>query len=383
MASIVPRPEMSLAQKFALLDKASEKINKKYNKMIMGRIGNNEAILESLRIKYVETPSREFNKAVGGGIPRSRCTIIAGAPDSGKTSYVLETIALNMKKNENFTAAWLESEHSLEKDYIINTFGIDPDRFYYISFDPGIGAEETLDMVQGIIGTGAIDLLCINSLRALVPTQELEADLSQSVVAVQARMNSRMTRKFTALVAEYKTAFVIITHLTTEIGSLSRDPMVIAGGHAIKHWSSLTLDFRKKSVGPSDPITKEDGIKIGVSVRKNHCMPSVNPYVKFDMYAIFGEGIDQIFQGLEEAMQLGFVEMKGAWINWIDFNGNIRERWQGKNNFRTFMRENPEAWEEFSAMLSGNVKQMTDEEIQQIQKEDSQIDEIIEEALEK
>lgn len=367
---------MSLDSKLSLLDKISDKINKKYGKTIVGRMGANQEIFDALSIKFIPTPSRELNVAVGGGFPRRRCTIITGVSDSGKTSIVLETIATNMKSDSSFVAAWLESEHSLEKNYICDTFGIDPDRFFYIKFDPSLGAEETLDLVQSVLESGAVDLFCINSLRALVPTKELEGSIADAQVAVQARMNSRMTKKFTALVAEHDAAFIIITHLSTDIGSMSRDPLVLSGGHAIRYWSALTLDLRRRSIGPSDLINKEDGVKIGVTVRKNHCTPAVNPYVKFDYYAIFGEGIEQILSSLEEACNMGIAEARGAWIYWYDSNGEVKQKWNGKTEFRKYMKDNPEVFKEFTAALSGEtlVESLSDEEISAIEQEEAIIE---------
>lgn len=376
MSSIVPREPMSLESKLSLLDKISDKINKKYGKTIVGRMGVNEEILDALSIKFIPTPSRELNAAVGGGLPRRRCTIITGISDSGKTSLVLETAAMNMKADPNFVTAWLESEHSLEKDYICNTFGIDPDRFFYIKFDPSLGAEETLDLVQSVLESGAIDLFCINSLRALVPTKELEGSIADAQVAIQARMNSRMTKKFTALVAEHDTAFVIITHLSTDIGTMSRDPLVLSGGHAIRYWSALTLDLRRRSIGPGDLINKEEGVKIGVTVRKNHCTPAVNPYVKLDYYAIFGEGIEQILSSLEEACNMGIAESRGAWVYWYDSNGEVKQKWNGRAEFRKYMKDNPEVFKEFTAALSGEtlVESLSDEEISVIEQEEAIIE---------
>lgn len=128
-----------------------------------------------------------------------------------------------MNRDPDFIACWVESENSLDKDYICETFHIDPERFVFIPVDSGISAEEILDILYETMKTGTIDLCCINSLKALVPTQEMDASLGQAVVGTQARMNSRLTKKFNAVVAEFDTAFIMICHLTTQIGSMSRD----------------------------------------------------------------------------------------------------------------------------------------------------------------
>ena len=238
MASIVPVEKKSLKEKLAILDKVAASTNKKYGKTIAGRIGKNKEIMDKLEIKFIPTPSSDFNEAVGGGLPRSRMTIVTGDSDSGKTSFLLNTIAVNMK-DPDFVAGWLESENSLEKDYIVKTFGIDPERFFYIPLDNQLGAEKTLDIVEGVLSTGAVDMFCINSLRCLVPQKEKERSLTEAGVAEQARMNAKLMRKFTPLVAEHDTAFCIVQHLTTAIGSY---------GDFSKEWSRNLVNLEIQGV---------------------------------------------------------------------------------------------------------------------------------------
>lgn len=372
MASLLPTKRKTLAEKKNLLDKIALKINKKYDKAIMGRIGANPEIAERLEIKFVPTACPDLNSAIGGGFPRRRCTLIAGLPDSGKTSIVLESIGKEMARDEDFVACWLESENSLDKDYICETFHIDPERLVFIPVDSGISAEDILDILYETLKTGTIDLCCINSLKSLVPTQEMDASLNQAVVGTQARMNARITRKFNAVVAEFDTAFILITHLSTAIGSMSRDPLVVSGGHAIQYWSALTLDMRKKSIGPGEPVSKEEGIKIGVTVRKNHVTPDKFPYVKLDYYAIFGEGIETIFSALNVAVEKGLCKASGAWIYEYGDDGQEINRWNGRSAFRAFMLDNPKEFERFSSRVYGGT-QLTDEEIAEIKEDDEAI----------
>ena len=372
MASLMPVKKKTLAEKKMLLDKIAAKINKKFEKPVLGRIGATPEISERLAVKFIPTACPDLNVAVGGGFARRRCTLIAGSPDSGKTSLVLESIGKAMAMDEDFIACWIESENSLDKDYMCETFHIDPERLVFIPVDSGISAEEILDILYETMKTGTIDLCCINSLKSLVPTQEMEASLSNAVVGTQARMNSRITRKFNAVVAEFDTAFILITHLTTEIGSMSRDPLVVAGGRAIQHWSSLTLDMRKKSIGPGEPITKEEGVKIGVTVRKNHVMPDRFPYVKLEYYAVFGEGIETIFSALNSAIEKGICSARGAWIYQYDKDGNEVNKWNGKAGFRTYMIEHPDEFQQLSDQIYGGTK-LSDEEIEEIKEDEKAI----------
>ena len=377
MADLMPQKKKTLAEKKALLDKVAEKMNKKFGKTVIGRIGATPEIAERLKVKYIPTACPDLNKAISGstdgGFPRRRCTIVAGMPDSGKTSLVLESAGKMMAEDPDSVLLWMESENSLDQDYMCNTFGIDPERLVFIPVDSSITAEDALDMLHATLGTGSVDMCCINSLKALVPTQEMEADLSNQVVAVQARMNARITKKFNAIVAEHETAFIIITHLTTAIGGmLMKDPMIIAGGHSIQYWSSLTLDMRKRSIGPNDPISKEDGVKIGVTIKKNHVCPTKFPYCKLDYYAIFGQGIELILTALNQAIEKGICQIKGAWIKQYDSEGNEVNKWNGQQKFREYMIANPEEFKKLSEEVYGGIR-LNDEEIEDIKDEENAI----------
>lgn len=192
-------------------------------------------------------------------------------------------------------------------------------------------------------------------------------------------MNARMTRKFTSLVAEHDTAFILVTHLTTDIGSMSRDPLVISGGSAIIYAASIILDLRKRFLQESDPIEKDEGIKIGVTVKKNHCVPDKNPYVKTEYYAVFGQGIEQYLSTLERALEEGVLVARGAFIRDPGADGEPLERkgeklqWQGKQKFRQFVIDNPDYLEELTIRVGGGVIPLTAEEIEDLKKDDQKI----------
>lgn len=280
-----------------------------------------------------------------------------------------------MKKDPNFVAAWLESENSLQKEYICDTFGIDPQRFFFIDHDRDGAGEGAIDLMESILATGVIDMCVVNSLKMLVPSEEFRKSLSDHVVGVQARMNARMMRKLTALVAEHETAFCIVQHLSVDIGSMSRDPLVLSGGHAIRFAAAIILDLRKKSVLDTDPIHKDDGIKVGVTVKKNHCVPDRNPYVKMDYFAIFGQGIEQHLTLINKAIEQGVLFKAGAFIRDPDENGDpkvidgIKYQWQGLEKLRTFLLENEAYFEELQARVKGEVIQLTEEEMEEIRQE--------------
>ena len=156
-------------------------------------------------------------------------------------------------------------------------------------------------------------------------------------------------------------------------------PFVISGGHAIQYWSALTVDFRKKSIAPGDPIEKEAGMKICATVKKNHCVPSRNPYVKVEYYVIYGKGIEQIMSSIDPAIAAGILESHGAWLSWIDHEtGEIIEKFPSRGKFREYMDANPDAWERFSAQLSGNIKvhDLSEDEMDAVKADEKVLDEI-------
>jgi recombination protein RecA len=376
---MVEKTPQALAERLKKIDKLSESINAKVGKKVMGRLGGDPEIMDKLRIEFIPTPSQNVNAALGGGFPKKRTTVIAGLPDSGKTSIVLESIGKAMQEDPYFCAGWLESENSLEKDYICKTFGIDPERFLFVEHERTGAGEAALDEVESILAGELVDIMCINSLKCLVPKEEFNKSLKDSVVGTQARMNARMMRKYTSLVAESNTAFVIITHLTTDIGSMSRDPLVISGGNAIIFGASLIMDLRKKSIQEGDPISREEGIKIGLTVKKNHCVPTKNPYLKCDYYAVFGQGIEQYLEALDNAVQQGILVKAGAFIKDLDISGepkvwnDTKLVWQGKEAFRTFLKHNPDYFKQLLQRINGEVVQMSEEEIAQAVADEEEI----------
>lgn len=379
LASLKEPEKKTLAERLAILDQIADRTNAKHKKVLVGRIGKSKEIMDRLSIKFIPTPSYEVNAATGGGFPRRRCTIIAGGEDSGKTSLALETIAKAMMRDPEFIAVWLESENSLEKNYMIDTFKIDPERFFFIGVDAKTGAEEILDTLYNMLAAIDIDICVINTLRCLIPIKEKESSLGDPLVAVQARMNSRFVRKFTSIVAEYNTAFIIIQQMSTDVGGvMMRDPMVIAGGVAIKHWSSLTLVLRKNSLQASDPIDKDEGMKFSVTVKKNHCTPSKNVYVKTFYYIIFGQGTEQLLSTLDRACRQGRTEIKGSWVYWYNDKGEIKEKWNGRAQYRLFMMSHPEVFDAFQKEIDTGVQQLSEEEIAKIKEEEAKLDAILE-----
>lgn len=207
----------SLAERLKLIDSISKNINAKAGKDIVGRISKNEAIQEKLKAKFIATPSMNLNEVLGGGWPKGNISIVCGEEDSGKTAILLETIGKNMAEDPDFVALWLESEASL-KDMTLDMFNIDRDRFILIEHDRAGAGEEAVNRLEAYLAAGVADMVVINSLKCLVPSEEFKKDMNSLQVGVSARFNGKMIRKLTAIVDEYEIAMVIVQHLTTQIG---------------------------------------------------------------------------------------------------------------------------------------------------------------------
>lgn len=169
---------------------------------------------------------------------------------------------------------------------------------------------------------------------------------------------------------------------------MSRDPLIIAGGNAIMYASVLTLDYRKQALQDSDPITREEGIKVGVTVKKNHCIPDKNPYVKTEYFAVFGLGTERYLELLELAVEQGILSKGGNWIKDIDLETGepkiVAEKklaWPGKSSFREYCKANPEYFSQLQSRVKGEVVEMTAEEIAVIERDNSEIENSVSDEL--
>lgn len=376
---------MSLAEKKKKMAQMMGKINDKVGKQVIG-FASDPTIQERLTIKWIPMPSLRVNEITGGGIPRGKISVLAGDSDSGKTSLMLETIGLNMRNNPDFMALWLESEESLEYEALTTVFGIDLDRFVIINLDRDGAAEVALDRLEAALGMGVFDICVINSLKCLTPSTEFEKEMGSMTIGLQARMNGKLMRKMTALIAEHNCGFVLINHLTTDINKMHGDPLVIAGGRAIRYSSMLTLDIRKRVIQDSDPIAKEEGLKINVSINKNHCRQDRMPYLKTEYFVVYGQGTERSIEIIELAEKCGILTKKGSWYREysgeFDAKGNPLERiledgtkaaWNGMKNTRAYILNHPDYFEYLVNKVENfgqiDVENLSDDEIQKLEKE--------------
>lgn len=377
---------MNLAEKKKMMAKMMDKINSKVGKQVIAFASDPE-MHEKLNIQWIPMPSLRVNEITGGGIPRGKITVVAGDSDSGKTSLMLETIGKNMKNDPDFMALWLESEESLELDSLEKVFGIDLDRFVIIYLDRQGAAEVALDRLEAALGMGVFDMCVINSLKCLTPSTEFEKEMGAATIGLQARMNGKLMRKMTALIAEHNCGFVLINHLTTDIGKMMGDPLVLAGGRAIRYSSMLTLDVRKRAIQEKvDPISKAEGMKISVTINKNHCRQDRMPYLKAEYYVIYGQGTDTALEIIELAEKSGILTRKGAWYreysDETDSKGNPIERvlpdgtkaaWNGLKNTRKYLLEHQDYLDYLMERIKNDgkidVETLSEEEIKHIEEE--------------
>jgi recombination protein RecA len=368
----------SLSSKFADLKKIIAGINKAAGEVLIGTL-DDETILEKLKVKFIPTPNDDLNEAVGGGFPRGRISIVSGLADSGKTGLCLETIGQQMQKDPDFIVLWLESENSLtDITYIVEQFKIDPKRFLLINMSATKGAEEALSNCLDTLKSGVIDMFVINSLRGLTPKTELNKSISEDTVAMQARMNTKLLKQLVPTCSEKDIACVIIQHLTTMIGTMSKDPFTLGGGLLLKYASVLTLDMRKQTVQDTDPIGKDEGMKIKVSVKKNHVCPRINPYVKVDHFVVYGEGTEVIMTTMQKAVEQNILKKTAGWISWPD----KELKWNGAKNFRTYMKENSDVFQTLRNIVNKNIQGLTDEEMNELGIDIEENNKTIDQALE-
>ena len=377
--------KMSLADKKKMMASMIGKMNDKTGKSVIGFASDPES-KEKLTIAWIPTPSLRINEITGGGFPKGKVSIVAGESDSGKTSYLLETIGLNMQKDPDFMAVWLESEESLEINALTDIFNIDLERFVIIHLDRDGAGEVALDRLESALGMGVFDMCVINSLKCLTPSTEFEKEMGAMTIGLQARMFGKLMRKMVALIAEHNCAFVMTNHLSTNIGVMHGDPLTISGGRAIMYSSLLTLDFRKRSVLDGDPVSKEECMKIGVTVKKNHCRQDRMPYLKTEYFVKYGVGTERSVEIIELAEKNGILTKKGSWFREysgeVDSKGNPLERiledgtkaaWNGLKNMRAYIVDHPEYFEYLVNKVENfgkvDVEELSEEEIKAIEDE--------------
>lgn len=310
-------------EKIKALKMTLDKIDKDFGKGAVMRLGDGTA----MDVEVVSTGSLGLDLALGvGGLPRGRITEIYGPESSGKTTIAIHTIAEAQKNNG--VCAMVDAEHAFDPSYARN-LGVDVDNLYIAQPDYG---EQALEITERLIRSGALDVIVIDSVAALVPKSELEGEMGDSKMGLQARLMSQAMRKLTAAISKTKTTCIFINQLREKIGVMFGNPETTTGGNALKFYSSIRLDIRR--IGQIKDGDNVIGNRTRVKVVKNKVAP---PFRKVEFDIIFGEGISKVGEMVDMGVELNILKKSGSWYSYGDDKIG-----QGRENVKTFLKDNPE-----------------------------------------
>ena len=315
------------------LEVALAQIEKSFGKEAIMKMGSRTA---NMKIEVIPTGALTLDLALGvGGIPRGRITEVYGPESSGKTTLTLHIIAEAQKQGG--LAAFIDAEHALDPVYA-QKIGVDIDNLLISQPDSG---EQALEITEKLVRSGAVDVIVIDSVAALVPKAEIEGDMGDNHVGLQARLMSQALRKLTSIAASSKTAIIFINQLRQKIGVMFGNPETTTGGLALKFYSSVRMDIRKiETLKHADVIT---GARIRVKIVKNKVAP---PYRQAEFEMVNGQGISKEGSILDMAVETGIIDKSGSW-----FLYKTTRIGQGRENAKTYLKTNPETAEEIMEEL--------------------------------
>lgn len=328
-------------KKLKAIEDAMEQIERQFGKGAIMRLGQGE--LEE--IEAIPTGSLTLDLALGvGGLPMGRIIEIYGPESSGKTTLTLELIAQGQKKGK--VCAFIDAEHALDPVYA-KRLGVKVDELLISQPDTG---EQALDITETLVRSGGVDIIIVDSVAALVPKAEIEGDMGDNHVGLQARLMSHALRKLTGIIKQANCMVVFINQLRMKIGVMFGNPETTTGGNALKYYSSVRLDIRKTTT------IKEKDVAIGnetkVKVVKNKVAP---PFKQANFQILFNYGISKNGELIDLGVQLKMVDKTGAWFA---YNGT--KIGQGKTNAIRYLDEHPEIAEELEGKIREYFKQNTD-----------------------
>ena len=340
------------------LDAALTQIEKQYGKGSVMRMDDTQ-VVEG--IQSVSTGSLGLDIALGiGGLPRGRVVEIYGPESSGKTSLSLSVVAQMQKIGG--TAAFIDAEHALDTQYAAK-LGVNIEDLLISQPDTG---EQALEITDMLVRSGSVDIVVIDSVAALTPRAEIEGDMGDSHMGLQARLMSQALRKLTSNIKRTNTLVIFINQLRMKIGVMFGNPETTTGGNALKFYSSVRLDIRR--IGA---IKKDDeviGAETRVKVVKNKVAP---PFKKAEFDVLYGEGISLEGEIIDEGVNLDLLEKSGSWYS---YKGE--KIGQGKDNARDYLKDNPEVSKEIEGLIRDQSSlTIANQEIENIEEEDNQADE--------
>ena len=325
---------MAKEDKLKALDAAIAQIEKQYGKGSVMKLGDNSA---NMNVETVPTGSLSLDIALGlGGLPKGRIIEVYGPESSGKTTVALHCVAEVQKRGG--IAGFIDAEHALDPVYARN-IGVDIDNLYISQPDCG---EQALEITETMVRSGAVDIVVVDSVAALVPKAEIDGDMGDSHVGLQARLMSQALRKLTAVISKSNCIVIFINQLREKVGVMFGNPETTTGGRALKFYSSVRLDVRRtESLKQGGEIV---GNHVRVKVVKNKIAP---PFREAEFDIMFGQGIAREGDVLDLAVNAGIVNKSGAWYA---YEGD--KIGQGRENAKTYIHENPA----FFDMLEAKVR---------------------------
>ena len=326
------------SEKLKALQAAMSKIEKDFGKGAIMKMGDEQ--IE--KVEVIPTGSIALNAALGvGGYPKGRIIEIFGPESSGKTTLAIHAIAEAQKAGG--IAAFIDAEHAFDRFYAAN-LGVDIDNLLIAQPDNG---EQALEIADQLIRSSAVDIVVVDSVAALTPKKEIEADMGDNVVGLQARLMSQALRKLTSTISKTNTTCIFINQLREKIGVMFGNPETTTGGNALKFYASVRLDIRRvTSIKDGDNVV---GNQVMVKIVKNKVAP---PFRKAEFEISFGEGISRVGEIVDMGVELGIIQKSGSW-----FSYNDTRLAQGRDATKQMIKDNPELAEELEAKIMEAIKE--------------------------
>lgn len=325
---------MQRDEKLKALQTVVDRIDKTYGKGTVMRLGDKQVV----EVDVISTGSLTLDLALGiSGIPKGRIVEIYGPESSGKTTLAIHAIAECQKKGG--IAAMIDAEHAFDRFYA-EALGVDTDNLLISQPDNG---EQALEIAENLIRSGAIDLLVVDSVAALVPRSEIEGEMGDSKMGLQARLMSQAMRKLTATIGRTGCCCIFINQLREKIGVMFGNPETTTGGNALKFYASIRMDIRKSGAAIKDKEGNLVGNHVKVKVVKNKLAP---PFREAEFDIVFGKGISKSGEIIDIASEHDIVQKSGAWYS---YNG--AKIAQGRDAAKQFLEDNPEVADEIEAKI--------------------------------
>ena len=331
-------------EKKKALEMAMSQIEKQFGKGSVMKLGE----FKAMEVEAIPTGALSLDMALGiGGVPRGRIIEVFGPESSGKTTLALHIVAEAQKMGGD--AAFIDAEHALDPVYA-KKLGADIDNLIVSQPDTG---EQALEITESLVRSGALDVIVVDSVAALVPKAEIDGDMGDSHMGLQARLMSQALRKLTGALNKTKTVLIFINQLREKIGVMFGNPETTTGGRALKFYASVRLDIRKIENIKQDGEVK--GNRVRVKVIKNKVAP---PFREAEFDVVYGEGISKAGNILDMAVNLDIIEKSGSW-----FSYNGERIGQGRENVKRYLKENPKLLEEVESKVRANFAKAFEESL--------------------